>query len=57
MVIRYETKEGKELSEMEEKMLKDKIEKLEIGKVQVKHVQAISPERSGKFAIIKFWEE
>lgn len=57
MVIKYETKEGKELSEMEEQMLKDKIEKLEIGKVQVKHVQAISPERSGKFAIIKFWEE
>ncbi len=57
MVIKYETKEGKELSEMEEQMLKDRIEKLEIGKVQVKHVQAISPERSGKFAIIKFWEE
>ncbi|MBQ2917134.1 MAG: hypothetical protein IJE59_03035 [Clostridia bacterium] len=57
MVIKYETKEGRELSEMEEQMLKDKIEKLEIGKVQVKHVQAISPERSGKFAIIKFWEE
>ncbi len=57
MVIKYETKDEKELSETEERKLKEKIEKLKIGKVQVKHVQAISPERSGKFAIIKFWEE
>ena len=57
MIIKYETINGQELSNMEEQMLKDKIEKLKIGKVQIKHVQAISPERSGKFAIIKFWEE
>ncbi len=57
LIIRYETKNFENLSkEDEDKLLLD-ISKLNIGEPQIKHVQAISPERSGKFAIIKFWEE
>ena len=57
LIIRYETKNLENLSkEDEDKLLLD-ISKLNIGEPQIKHVQAISPERSGKFAIIKFWEE
>ena len=56
-IIRYETKDFQCISKEKEKKLLSKIEMLNIGKPQIKHVQAISPERSGKFAIIKFWEE
>ena len=56
-IIRYETKDFQCISKEKEEKLLSKIEKLNIGKPQIKHVQAISPERSGKFAIIKFWEE
>lgn len=57
IVIKYETKDEQKLSESDENRLKQDIENLKIGNVQMKHIQAISPERSGKFAIIKFWEE
>jgi len=57
IVIKYETKDEQKLSESDENRLKQYIENLKIGNVQMKHIQAISPERSGKFAIIKFWEE
>lgn len=56
-IIRYETKDFQCISKEKEEKLLDKITKLNIGEPQIKHVQAISPERSGKFAIIKFWEE
>lgn len=57
IVIKYETKDEQKLSESDENRLKQYIKNLKIGNVQMKHIQAISPERSGKFAIIKFWEE
>lgn len=57
IVIKYETRDEQKLSESDENRLKQDIENLKIGNVQMKHIQAISPERSGKFAIIKFWEE
>ena len=57
LIIRYETRNFKKLEDEKEKQLVKEIEKLNIGDVQIKHIQAISPERSGKFAIIKFWEE
>lgn len=57
IVIKYETKDEQKLSKSDENRLKQDIENLKIGNVQMKHIQAISPERSGKFAIIKFWEE
>lgn len=57
IVIKYETKDEQKLSESDENRLKQDIENFKIGNVQMKHIQAISPERSGKFAIIKFWEE
>lgn len=57
LIIRYETKNLQGLSKEKEIQLLSEIAKLNIGDPQIKHVQAISPERSGKFAIIKFWEE
>ena len=57
LIIRYETKNLQNMPEEKEKNLISEIAKLNIGEPRIKHVQAISPERSGKFAIIKFWEE
>lgn len=57
IIIRYETKNLQSIAREKEEELVLKIAKLNIGDPQIKHVQAISPERSGKFAIIKFWEE
>lgn len=57
IIIRYETKNLQSIAREKEEELVLKIAKLNIGVPQIKHVQAISPERSGKFAIIKFWEE
>ena len=57
MFVKYETTNLQQISKNEEEKIKEKIEKLNIGEVQMKHFNAIPPERSGKYAIVKFWEE
>ena len=57
MIVKYETDDLNELSVDEQENIRKEILKLNIGNVEIKHYKAISPERSGKFAIVKFWEE